>query len=176
MVEADAIWNGLCALKFHQVFILSDRKSRWLASSWVLTSGTKAHEVNCFRSFCWCFWFAKLHQKAGGICWTPKWANGPALGPGRSACPEIRLTRMFILISYAVIHLITWEFVGYLLGKGPDLLPYKYKGVRPIENPRTHSNRTNYLIYFSCPRSRCSIVLVVAFRISTSTPSRIYVV
>jgi hypothetical protein len=34
-----------------------------------------------------------------------------------------------------VIHLITWEFVGYLLGKGPDLLPYKYKGVRPIENP-----------------------------------------
>jgi hypothetical protein len=26
---------------------------------------------------------------------------------GRSACPEIRLTRMFILISYVVIHLIT---------------------------------------------------------------------
>jgi hypothetical protein len=25
--------------------------------------------------------------------------------------------------------------VGYLLGLGPDLLPYKYKGVRPIENP-----------------------------------------
>jgi hypothetical protein len=66
--------------------------------------------------------------------------------------------------------------VGYLLGKGPDLLPYEYKGVRPIENPRTHSNRTNYLIYFSCPRSRCSIVLVVAFRISTSTPIRLYVV
>jgi hypothetical protein len=59
---------------------------------------------------------------------------------GRSACPEIRLTRMFILISCVVIHLITWEFVGYLLGKGPDLLPYKYKGVRLIENPRTHSN------------------------------------
>ena len=66
---------------------------------------------------------------------------------GRSACPEIRLTRMFILISCVVIHLITWEFVGYLLGKGPDLLPYKYKGVRPIENPRTHSNRTNYLTF-----------------------------
>jgi hypothetical protein len=30
--------------------------------------------------------------------------------------------------------------VGNLLGKGPDLLPYKYKGVWPIENPRTHSN------------------------------------
>jgi hypothetical protein len=42
---------------------------------------------------------------------------------------------MFILISCVVIHLITWKFVGYLLGKDPDLLPYKYKGVRPIENP-----------------------------------------
>jgi hypothetical protein len=95
---------------------------------------------------------------------------------GRSACPEIRLTRMFILISCVVIHLITCEFVGYLLGKGPDLLPYKYKGVQPIENPRTHSNRTNYLIYFSCPRNRCSIVLVVVFHISTSIPIRLYVV
>jgi hypothetical protein len=36
--------------------------------------------------------------------------------------------------------------VGYHLGIGPDLLPYKYKGVRPIENHRTHSNRT-YLLY-----------------------------
>jgi hypothetical protein len=25
--------------------------------------------------------------------------------------------------------------VGYLLGTGPDQLPYKYKGVRPIETP-----------------------------------------
>jgi hypothetical protein len=55
---------------------------------------------------------------------------------------------MFILISCVVIHLITWEFVGYLLGKGLDLLPYKYKGVRPIENPRTHSNRTITLLTF----------------------------
>jgi hypothetical protein len=31
---------------------------------------------------------------------------------------------MFIFISCVVIHLITWEFVGYLLRKGPDLLPY----------------------------------------------------
>jgi hypothetical protein len=36
--------------------------------------------------------------------------------------------------------------VGYLLETGPDLLPYKYKGVRPIKNPRTHSNRI-YLLY-----------------------------
>jgi hypothetical protein len=27
-------------------------------------------------------------------------------------------------------------FVGYRLGTGPNLLRYKYKGVRPIENPR----------------------------------------
>jgi hypothetical protein len=27
------------------------------------------------------------------------------------------------------------EVAGYLLGTGPYLLPYKYKGVRPIENP-----------------------------------------
>jgi hypothetical protein len=43
--------------------------------------------------------------------------DGPALGPRRSTCLEIRLTRMFILISCVVIHLITCEFVGYLLGK-----------------------------------------------------------
>jgi hypothetical protein len=36
--------------------------------------------------------------------------------------------------------------VGYLLGTGSDLLPNKYKGVRPIENHRTHSNRI-YLLY-----------------------------
>jgi hypothetical protein len=36
--------------------------------------------------------------------------------------------------------------VGYLLGTGPYLLPYKYKGVRPIQNPRTHSNQI-YLLY-----------------------------
>jgi hypothetical protein len=35
---------------------------------------------------------------------------------------------MFILTSCVIIHLITCEFVGYLLRKGPDLLPYKYKG------------------------------------------------
>jgi hypothetical protein len=29
---------------------------------------------------------------------------------------------MFILISCVVIHLITWEFVGYLLEKGSDFL------------------------------------------------------
>jgi hypothetical protein len=56
---------------------------------------------------------------------------------------------MFILISCVVIHLITWEFVGYLLGKGPDLLPYKYKGVRPIENPPNtfQSNQLPYLLF-----------------------------
>jgi hypothetical protein len=35
--------------------------------------------------------------------------------------------------------------VGSHLGTGTNLLPYKYKGVRPIDNPRTHSNQTNLL-------------------------------
>jgi hypothetical protein len=56
-------------------------------------------------------------------------------GPGRSACPEIRLTRMFILISCVVIHIITWEFVGYLLGKGPDLPPINIKGYGRLRTP-----------------------------------------
>jgi hypothetical protein len=68
------------------------------------------------------------------------------------------------------------EVVGYLLGIGPYLLPYKYERVRPIENPRTHLNQINYFIYFSSPKSRCSVVLVVAFRISTSTHIQLYVV
>jgi hypothetical protein len=33
-----------------------------------------------------------------------------------------------------------------------------------------------YFIYFSYPRSKCNVVLVVAFRISISTPIRLYVV
>jgi hypothetical protein len=65
--------------------------------------------------------------------------------------------------------------VGYLLGIGPDLLPYKYKGVQPIENPEHIPIEHIYFIYFSCPRSRCSVVLVVAFHISTPTPIRLYV-
>jgi hypothetical protein len=43
---------------------------------------------------------------------------------------------MFILISCVVIHLITREFVVYLLGKGPDLLPYKYKGYGRLRTPK----------------------------------------
>jgi hypothetical protein len=38
--------------------------------------------------------------------------------------------------------------VDYHLGTCLDLLPYKYKWVRPIENPRTHSNRTYLLFSF----------------------------
>jgi hypothetical protein len=60
-------------------------------------------------------------------------------------------------------------FVSYRLRMGLDL-PYIYEGIRPIENSRTHSNRTNYFLYHSCPRSRCRLALIVVFRISTSTP------
>jgi hypothetical protein len=60
--------------------------------------------------------FSKLYQNLNGSekynCWTPKLADGPALGPGQSVCPEIRLTQMFILISCVVIHLITWKLLA----------------------------------------------------------------
>jgi hypothetical protein len=38
--------------------------------------------------------------------------------------------------------------VGYHLGTGPDLPLYIYEGVQLIENPRTHSNQTNYVLYY----------------------------
>jgi hypothetical protein len=66
--------------------------------------------------------------------------------------------------------------VGYLLGTGLDLLPYKYKGVWPIENPEHIPIESIYFIYLFYHRSRCSVVLVVAFRISTSTPIRLYII
>jgi hypothetical protein len=42
---------------------------------------------------------------------------------------------MFILISCVVIHLITCEFVGYLLGKGADLPPINIKGYGRLRTP-----------------------------------------
>jgi hypothetical protein len=69
--------------------------------------------------------------------------------------------------SYPYNHV---EVVGYHLGTGPDLLLYKYKGVRSIENPRRQSNQPNLHIYLSYPNSRCNIALVVASHISTFTP------
>jgi hypothetical protein len=41
----------------------------------------------------------------------PKVADGLTLGPGQSAYPVIRLSRMIILISCVIIHLITCEFL-----------------------------------------------------------------
>jgi hypothetical protein len=92
------------------------------------------------------------------------WAqsDGLAIWLGRSV-PAIRLTRARVLIPCVVILTYPWEYVGSFLGKGPDLLLHKYKGVRPIENPQTHSNRTNLFtfIYHSCLRSRYILALVV---------------
>jgi hypothetical protein len=53
---------------------------------------------------------------------------------------------------------------------------YIYEGVRSIENLRTYYNRINYFLYHLCRRSRCNMVLVIAFRISSSTPIRLYIV
>jgi hypothetical protein len=41
-----------------------------------------------------------------------KWRMIRPLGPIQSACPAIRLTRVFILILCVVIHLITWELLA----------------------------------------------------------------
>jgi hypothetical protein len=70
-------------------------------------------------------------------------ADGLALGPGQYARPTIRLTQAIILISCVVIHLIMW---GLLAIAYIQTSPCIYEGVRPIENPQTHSNRT-YLLY-----------------------------
>jgi hypothetical protein len=44
------------------------------------------------------------------------------------------------------------RYVGYHLGTGPyPLYGYIYEGVQPIENPRTHSNRTNLLYLLFLP-------------------------
>jgi hypothetical protein len=66
--------------------------------------------------------------------------------------------------------------VGYLIGTGPGLLPYKYKGIRLIENPEHIPIEYIYFIYLLCPMIICSMSLVVAFHISIFTPVRFYVV
>jgi hypothetical protein len=58
---------------------------------------------------------------------------------------------------------------------GPNLL-YIYEGVRSIENPEHIPIEPIDFIYFSCPRSRCNVALVIIFRIFTSIPIRLYVV
>jgi hypothetical protein len=43
--------------------------------------------------------------------------------------------------------------ISYRLGIGQDLLPYKYKGVQPIENPEHIPIESIYFIYLFYPRS-----------------------
>jgi hypothetical protein len=64
MAEDDAIQNDLCASKFYQIFILSDHKSRRFASYFE----NKILMRSIVSEVRWCFWFAKLHQKAKGMC------------------------------------------------------------------------------------------------------------
>jgi hypothetical protein len=52
---------------------------------------------------------------------------------------------------------------------GSDLFPI-YEGVRPIENPEHNLiEPIYYFFYHSCPMNRCNVVVVVVFRIPTST-------
>jgi hypothetical protein len=63
--------------------------------------------------------------------------------------PAIRLLNWArVLIPCVVILTYLWEYVGSHLRTGPGLLPYIYKGVRPVENSRTHSNRINLFTLF----------------------------
>jgi hypothetical protein len=67
-------------------------------------------------------------------------ADDPTLGPGQSATRDQINSGdyTYLIRSYPSNHV---GVVGYLLGICSDLMLYKYKGVRPIENLRTHSNR-----------------------------------
>jgi hypothetical protein len=63
--------------------------------------------------------------------------------------------------------------IGSRIGTDSDLLPYKYKGVRPIENLEHISIEKSTLftfLYYLYPRSRCNVVLVVSFRIYLDSP------
>jgi hypothetical protein len=57
-------------------------------------------------------------------------------------------------------------FVGYRLVTGPDL-PYIYEGYGQLRTPG-HIPIESIYFFTICPRSRCSIVLVIAFHVSTS--------
>jgi hypothetical protein len=50
--------------------------------------------------------------------------------------------------------------VGYLLGKDSYLLPYKYKGVRSIENPQQSIKSSLFLVFTLRIRSSSSLALV----------------
>jgi hypothetical protein len=43
---------------------------------------------------------------------------------------------------------ISWDFVGFRLGSGPDLLSHRYEGVRLIESSNNETKIQFYLIYF----------------------------
>jgi hypothetical protein len=47
------------------------------------------HEVNSFWSFRWCFWIAKLHQKAGAYVEHQKWQMVRPLGPNSPRAPQL---------------------------------------------------------------------------------------
>jgi hypothetical protein len=81
----------------------------------------------------------------------------------------IRLTRARALIPCIFILTCPWKSIRPRLKTGLNILLYKYKGIRPRENPRTYfqSNQTIYFLYNSCLMSRNSVALVV---VHTSSP------
>jgi hypothetical protein len=78
--------------------------------------------------------------------------DGPALWPRRFVLSRPDKHEREYLSKRGYPNLST-GFARSLLGIGLDLHPYKYKGVLPMENPRTHSNRTKllYLLFYIIP-------------------------
>jgi hypothetical protein len=74
----------------------------------------------------------------------------------------IRLIQVVILIPCVVI-LITAGNYWDPPRNGPALFPYKYEGLRPIEN--THDPIEPIYLYYlsSCFRSRCNLFILFIF-------------
>jgi hypothetical protein len=131
----------------------------------------------------WWYHVLLVHQalpKGRGMCWALYLALD-TVGRSNPVAQTVHalMTRQAwvrVLIPCVVILTYLWGYVASRLGTGPDLLPYTYKGVRSIENHKHIPIKSiYYFVYHSCPMNRCSIVLVVAFRISTFIPIRLYV-
>jgi hypothetical protein len=83
---------------------------------------------------------------------------------------KIRLNQVRVLITCVVILTYSWEYVRSRLETVPNLLPYKYKVVRPIKDHQTHwIEAIFYVIYHPCLMSRYSTALVVV-SLSQSSP------
>jgi hypothetical protein len=114
-----------------------------------------------------CFWFTKLHKKAGACVEHHIWHVGMGEWSGHVAQTVRDHNQINSSESTYPMHgflTYPWEFVvGSRLVTCPDLLPINIKGYDRLRTPNTfQSNQSIYFLYHSCLRSRYSVVLVVA--------------